>query len=140
MSKSKVIAFIVLCVAIISLVLLVVYAPASAADKVAQVKLTWDGKDTSGATELSLPVTITVYNADTSAVLSTANVPGPVTNFNMPTFTVTVPDNGSTVLKVNAKAKDSVGNTSAASATVVTTLYGADTVPPGVPVITITIQ
>lgn len=113
---------------------------AMAADKVAQVKLSWDGKDTSGATELSLPVTITVYNADTLAVLSTANVSGPVTAFNMPTFLVSVPDNGSTILRVNAKAKDSVGNTSAASTTVVTTLYGADTNAPGVPIITITIQ
>ena len=124
---------------LVSLIVLLATS-AMAADKVALVKLNWDGKDVSGATELSLPVTITVYNADTLAVLSTANVSGAVTAFNMPTFIVTVPDNGSTVLRVNAKAKDSIGNTSAASATVVTTLYGADTNAPGVPIITITIQ
>jgi len=121
--------------------LLVLFATsAMAADKTALVKLTWDGKDANGVMEQSLPVTIQVFNADTLAVLSTATVPGSVIDFSMPVFTVSVADNGSTVLRVNAKARDSVGNISAASATVTTTLYGADTIPPGTPIITITIQ
>lgn len=121
--------------------LLVLFATSvMAADKTALPKLTWDGKDTNGVVEASLPVTIQVFNADTLAILSTATVSGPVVNFSMPTFIVPVPDNGSTVLKVYAKAKDSVGNSSAASPTITTTLYGADTVPPGTPIISITIQ
>lgn len=127
-------------IGIIILSALLIAASVMAADKTALVKLTWDGKDTNGAVEASLPVTIQVFNADTLAVLSTAPVSGPVVNFSMPTFTVTVPDNGSTVLRVNAKATDSAGNPSAASTTITTTLYGADTVPPGTPIITITIQ
>jgi hypothetical protein len=105
-----------------------------------QVSLTWDGRQTDGQMEGSLPVTFTVFDADTNLVLSTAQVVGRVTDYAMPSFTVTVAPNTTKVLSVYATAKDSVGNESARSVTVSTTLVGADTSSPAQPVINITIQ
>jgi hypothetical protein len=111
-----------------------------AAQQEALISLSWDGKDGAGKIEQSLPVTITVFDADSLIALSSASVDGPVTDYAMPPFSVTVEDNQDRILKVFAVAKDSQGNESGQSDTVSVTLTGKDTVGPGVPVIRITVQ
>ena len=98
----------------------------------ARVTLNWDGKDTLGNVEASMPVTITVYDVDTGLVLTFGSVSGPVTGYALPDFNVVVPNDTIKVLRVNAKAKDAATppNESVASSTVSVSIKGLDTIPP----------
>ena len=128
MTKSKVIAFIVLCVAVISLVLLVAYAPASAADyKVKATVTSW-----TDATEVSFPVTFKLYDAVTNVVATSITAPSsPVTALDMPVLTIVVPNNTVKKVKYYVTVTDSVGNASAKSPdSNEITLVGTDTIPP----------
>lgn len=104
-----------------------------------EVKLSWDGKDASGAVEASTPVVFTVFNADTLDVLSTAEATGPVTDFVMPSFSIVPPADQTLTLRLKANARDAAGNTSAYSPTVEAVIDGEDTIGPLAPVIQITI-
>ena len=103
------------------------------------VTLSWDGLQANGQVEQSLPVTFTVYDADTQDVLTSAQVNGAVTDYAMPGFSIVVPDNQTITLKVYATATDSVGNKSEPSEIATATLTGSDTSAPMQPVINITI-
>ena len=103
------------------------------------VSLTWDGKDALGKTEASLPVTFTVYDADTLDVLTSAQVNGAVTGYALPPFSYQAPDNQTITLRIQATAKDSKGNESPPSQVVSATIKGQDTAGPLSPQITITI-
>lgn len=113
---------------------------AAAADYTVQPSLSWDGNDATGMEEKSTPITIGLYETGTNALKSSIQVSGPVTAKAMPGFTVTVPDNKDTVLSYYAKATDSAGNASASSEPATVTVKGKDTVPPGTPVINITVE
>ncbi len=104
-----------------------------------QVTLSWDGLQANGQAEQSLPVTFTVFNADTQDVLSTAQANGAVTDYAMPSFSVVPPANTTMTLRMYATAKDSAGNESGHSETVSVELTGDDTVGPVAPVINISI-
>ena len=138
MSKSKVIAFIVLCVAVISLVLLVVYAPASAADYPATCSITYAGKDTAGNNE-TFPVIAKIYNVAGDVLLSTLSLSGPVTNQAMPAFTVTVADNVSINYQVYATLTDPSGNVSGKGMSNIVVVKGHDSIAPGTITVNITI-
>ena len=99
--------------------------------------VSWDGKDSAGNTEGSLPVTITLYEAISDTVLSQAFVNGSVVDFNMPVFSIDVVDNQTTSLSVYATAADSAGNTSPRSQIYHFYFEGKDTIAPGVPVLKI---
>lgn len=105
-----------------------------------QVSLSWDGLQANGQLEQSLPVTFTVFNADTQDVLSAAQANGAVTDYAMPSFSVVPPANTVQTLRIYATAKDSAGNESGHSEVVSVELTGDDTVGPVAPVISITIQ
>lgn len=101
----------------------------------------WNGLDANGVLEGSLPVTIKLYNATTNLVVSQVNVTGPVTNFVMPDFIVTVPSNATLKVKFYATATDSVGNVSVKGPdSNEITLVGDDTVAPSVINVNITVQ
>lgn len=102
----------------------------------------WNGLDSVGALELSIPVAVKVYNSATNTLLTQTTANGPVTNLVMPDFIIPVPDNTSVKLKVYATVTDAAGNVSAKSAdSNEVTLIGIDTHPPaGINTITITIQ
>lgn len=122
------------------LVLLAILAMASsvyAAD--CTVSLTWDGKDALGKVEASLPVTFTVYDADTLDVLTSAQVNGAVAGYALPPFSYQAPDNQTITLRIQATAKDSKGNESPPSQVVSAIIKGQDTAGPLSPQITITI-
>jgi len=104
-----------------------------------QVSLSWDGMDSAGNTEQSLPVTFAVFNADTQDVLSTAQANGAVTDYAMPSFSVVPPANTVLTLRMYATAKDSAGNESGHSEVVSVELTGDDTVGPVAPQINISI-
>jgi len=104
-----------------------------------QVTLSWDGMDSAGNTEQSLPVTFAVFNADTQDVLSTAQANGAVTDYAMPSFSVVPPANTVLTLRMYATAKDSAGNESGHSEVVSVELTGDDTVGPVAPQINISI-
>ena len=123
---------------LVVLVILGLFQTASAAD--CQVSLSWDGLQANGQLEQSLPVTFTVFNADTQDVLSTAQANGAVTDYAMPSFSVVPPANTVLTLRMYATAKDSAGNESGHSEVVSVELTGDDTVGPMSPIINITIQ
>lgn len=104
------------------------------------VTLSWDGKDSAGNMEQSLPVTFEVQDADTLDVLTSAQVNGPVTDYAVPSFGYQAPDNQEITLRIQARAKDSKGNTSPPSAVVSAVIKGADTLGPLAPQITITVR
>lgn len=122
---------------LVVLVILGLFQTASAAD--CQVSLSWDGLQANGQPEQSLPVTFTVFNADTQDVLSAAQVNGAVTDYAMPSFSVVPPANTVQTLRIYATAKDSAGNESGHSEVVSVELTGDDTVGPVAPVINISI-
>lgn len=133
-------------IALVLLVLLAFVLPSlSFADttKTVAATLTWDGKDSGGTTEASMPVTIKLYQDGTTPVLkSSLTVSGAVTNQAMPTFTLTVADNVTTTFSFYATATDSaaIPNVSAKSVSVSLTIVGKDTIPPGIPVINLILQ
>lgn len=120
------------------IIALFVAVTVQAADFQAQPVVSWDGLQTDGQTENSLPVKINI-EAD-GAIVSTADVNGPVTNYPMPVCTLTAAPNGQTTIAIRAQAIDSAGNASAWSAVYELVLDGEDTLPPGVPVINITVS
>lgn len=111
MSKSKVIAVLVLLAAIISL--LVLFGTARAADYPATVTFSCTFKDTAGNTEAG-PLLVKLYDVAGDVPKSQLSITGPVTNQAMPGFTVTVADNTSKAVQFYATATDSSGNVSAA--------------------------
>jgi hypothetical protein len=117
-------------ITLIGLFLLVWTCASWAAQKEAIPNLTWDGKDKAGAVEKSLPVTAKLYNAETNAVLSTAQINGPVVDFDMPGYTVEILDNTTVELSVYATLTDSAGNVSDVSDTITKTFTGSDTIGP----------
>ena len=138
MTKSKVIAFIVLVVAVISLVLLVAYAPASAADYPANVTITHAFKDTAGNTEVG-PLLVKLYSVAGDVLKSQLSITGPVTNQAMPGFVVTVPNNVTTNVQFYAIATDPAGNASAKGMSNIVAVMGLDTIPPATINVNITI-
>jgi len=138
MTTSKVIAFIVLCVAVISLVLLVAYAPASAADYPANVTITHAFKDTAGNTEVG-PLLVKLYSVAGDVLKSQLSITGPVTNQAMPGFTVTVADNTSKAVQFYATATDPAGNVSAKGMSNIVNVVGLDTLAPATISVNITI-
>lgn len=74
--------------------------------------LSWSGNDNTGAPEASFPVTISVFDADTNAVVTSAPVTGAVSNFAMTPFVVSVPNNTTKKVKYYANTRDAAGNVS----------------------------
>ena len=76
----------------------------------AEMNLTWNGKDTQGKIENSLPVSFRAYNATTNALMGTSLFNGPVTNFRIP-IVITMPRNHYTnIVYIYTVLSDSVGN------------------------------
>jgi len=112
-----------------------------AVTKTVNATVTWDGKDTSSATEASFPAAINLYQDGTTPVLkSTINVTGACTNSAMPSFTMTVPDNVTSSYNFYATVTDAAGNVSVKSAIVTLSIKGTDTVPPTAPTIKLILQ
>jgi len=107
-----------------------------ATTKTVSATVTWDGKDSTGVTEPSVPVTIKLYqDGTTPTVVSSLALSAAATNATMPSFTISVADNGTSTFTFYATATDSAGNVSGKSTSVTLTISGADTIPPGTPVI-----
>lgn len=104
------------------------------------VKLSWDGKDSTGKAEQSLPVTFEIRDADTLDILTSGQVNGAVKDYALPAFGYQAPDNQDVTLRIDAVAKDSKGNTSEPSTTVSAVIHGKDTIGPVQPQITININ
>ena len=111
---------------------------AQAADCI--VTCSWDGLQANGQPELSTPVQIIIFDADTQDTLTQASVTGAVTGLQLPSFSLVPPDNEVLVVHVAAKAVDSAGNVSAPSEVHTITLIGNDTVPPGTVIININLN
>ena len=140
MTKSKVIAFIVLCVAVISLVLLVAYAPASAATYPVTAIFTHNFKDTATPPKDEVgPLVVKLYDNATNVVVSTITITGPVTNQAMPGFTLTVPDNAITNVQFYATATDAAGNISVKGMSNIVAVKDLDNLAPAVITVNITI-
>ena len=122
----------------LALIILVISSVASAAT--IEASLDWAGTDTSGKAEASMPCTITIHDAATDSVLSSATLSGPVTGYAMPSWSVPNKDNAATVLTIYAKARDAAGNESAHSDTVTVTIPGVDTLGPCAPQIHIVVR
>jgi hypothetical protein len=76
----------------------------------AELNLTWNGKDTQGKIENSLPVSFRAYNAKTNTLMGTSLFNGPVTNFHIP-IVITMPRNHYTnIVYIYTVLSDSVGN------------------------------
>jgi hypothetical protein len=111
---------------------------AQAADCI--VTCSWDGLQANGQPELSTPVQIIIFDADTQDTLTQASVTGAVTDLQLPSFSLVPPDNEVLVVHIAAKAVDSAGNVSAPSEVKTITLTGNDTVPPGTVIININLN
>ena len=122
----------------LALVLVVFSSVASAAT--IEATLDWAGTDANGQPEASMPCTITIHDAANGAVLSQAQVSGPVTGYAMPSWSVPNKDNAATTLTIYAKAVDAAGNESAHSDTVSVTIPGIDTLAPCAPQIHIVVR
>lgn len=103
--------------------------------------VTWDGKDVSGKAEQSLPVTISLIDADTQDVYATVQTSGGE-NIPFPMFGIVPPENEVLTVRVYAVAQDSASppNRSAPSEIVTFDLTGADTLGPGQPVIRLEVR
>lgn len=117
---------------------IILASAAQAADCI--VTCSWDGLQANGQPELSTPVQIILFDADTQDTLTQASVNGPVTGLQLPSFSLVPPDNEVLVVHVAAKAVDSAGNVSAPSEVHTITLIGNDTVPPGTVIININLN
>ena len=122
----------------LALILVAFSSVASAAT--IEATLDWAGTDSSGAVEASMPCTITIHDASTDAVLSSATLSGPVTGYAMPSWSVPNKDNASTTLTIYAKARDAAGNESGHSDSVTVTIPGVDTLAPCTPMIHLTVK
>jgi|GEM_PF-1554077 len=111
---------------------------AQAADCI--VTCSWDGLQANGQPELSTPVQIIIFDADTQDTLTQASVTGAVTDLQLPSFSLVPPDNEVLVVHIAAKAVDLAGNVSAPSEVHTITLVGNDTVPPGTVIININLN
>jgi len=111
---------------------------AQAADCI--VTCSWDGLQANGQPELSTPVQIIIFDADTQDTLTQASVTGAVTDLQLPSFSLVPPDNEVLVVHIAAKAVDLAGNVSAPSEVHTITLIGNDTVPPGTVIININLN
>lgn len=117
---------------------IILASAAQAADCI--VTCSWDGLQANGQPELSTPVQIIIFDADTQDTLTQASVSGAVTDLQLPSFSLVPPDNEVLVVHIAAKAVDSAGNVSAPSEVKTIMLTGNDTVPPGTVIININLN
>ena len=117
---------------------IILASAAQAADCI--VTCSWDGLQANGQPELSTPVQIIIFDADTQDTLTQASVTGAVTDLQLPSFSLVPPDNEVLVVHIAAKAVDSAGNVSAPSEVKTIMLTGNDTVPPGTVIININLN
>lgn len=87
-----------------------------------------------------MPCTITIHDAATDSVLSSATLSGPVTGYAMPSWSIPNQNNADTTLTIYAKAVDAAGNESGHSDSVTVTIPGVDTLAPCAPQIHIVVR
>jgi hypothetical protein len=131
---------------LVVLSLLLIFGFVQAKDFTANVTFTaYSGKDATGNNEASYPLLFKVHDSITNAVVLSKSISttGPLTNFSLGSFTISVPDNTTKSVSFYVDITDSAStpNTSAKSANSNTvTLIGIDTSPPeGVNEVNITI-
>ncbi len=123
------------------LTIAIIFTAASLQAATCIVTVDWDGLQVNAQPERSLPCRLVIQDFDTGDTYTQADIPGPVSGFALPPFSLVAPDNTEDlVVRITAKITDSVGNPSALSAPVTVTVPSKDTLAPGTVLINITVQ